>query len=107
MSVQTGAMSSAKPPPLGEVPEPLVRLRRRALQRGSAPANPPASHRDELLERLHNLRTIVPVFAEELASARRQAASLRTENRRLTERIRELQREREAHRRPRPRGLRP
>ncbi len=50
-----------------------------------------ARQREELLEHLHNLRTIVPVFAEELAGARRQLATLRIENRRLAERVRELQ----------------
>ena len=64
------------------------------------------SHREErqadrarLLARLQNLRTIVPVFAEELASARRQAARLRAarlrlENGRLVEQVRRLQHER-------------
>jgi hypothetical protein len=56
-----------------------------------------AADRDHLLERLENLRTIVPVFAHELASARRQTAALRFENSRLLERIRELQRK---HARP-------
>jgi hypothetical protein len=46
--------------------------------------------RDHLLERLQHLRGILPVFAQELASARRQAASLRIENSRLTEEIRRL-----------------
>ena len=36
--------------------------------------------RDRLLDRLQNLRTVVPVLAEELASARREAAALRREN---------------------------
>jgi hypothetical protein len=40
----------------------------------------------------------VPVFAEELASARRQAAGLRRENGRLLERIREMQRPSRARR---------
>jgi hypothetical protein len=53
-----------------------------------------ASQRDALLGRLQHLRTIVPVFAQELASARRQAAALRQENRKLLERIQELQRDR-------------
>ena len=53
-----------------------------------------ASHRDALLDRLQHLRTIVPVFAQELASARRQTAALRLENRRLLQRIQELQRDR-------------
>jgi hypothetical protein len=47
---------------------------------------------DHLLDRLQKLRTIVPVSARELASAPPKAAALRLENRRLLERIRELQR---------------
>lgn len=53
-----------------------------------------ASERDYLLDRLQNLRAILPVFAQELASARRQAARLRLENASLTEQVRELQRQR-------------
>ncbi len=49
--------------------------------------------RDHLLERLHHLRTIVPVFAQELVSVRRQAAQLRVENRRLEQEVRRLQRD--------------
>jgi chromosome segregation ATPase len=64
-----------------------------------ARASAKASSREDLLERLHSLRTIVPVFAQELASARRQAAALRVENRRLQERVQELHRERDAARR--------
>jgi hypothetical protein len=50
--------------------------------------------REHLLDRLHSLRTIVPVFAHELASARRQAARLRTENGRLLAEVQRLQRQR-------------
>ncbi len=50
-----------------------------------------ASERDYLLERLQNLRAVLPVFAQELASARRQAAQLRLENAGLTEQLRGLQ----------------
>ncbi len=50
--------------------------------------------REHLLARLHKLRTIVPVFAHELASARHQAAQLRAENRKLVEQVRLLQRRR-------------
>jgi hypothetical protein len=56
------------------------------------PVNVHAVDRDHLLDRLHNLRAIVPVFAQELASARRQAAALRIENRKLRERVQQLQR---------------
>lgn len=51
-----------------------------------------AGDREHLLERLHNLRTILPVFAQELAGGRRQAARLRVENGRLAEEVRRLQR---------------
>jgi len=46
-----------------------------------------AYEREMLLDRLTNLRTIVPVLAEELASARRQLAGMRRENRLLQERL--------------------
>jgi hypothetical protein len=49
------------------------------------------SDREHLLDRLHNLRTIVPVLATELANARRQAAHLGVENRKLTEQLRRAQ----------------
>ena len=50
--------------------------------------------RDHLLERLHHLRTILPAFARELASSRRQAAALRVENRGLVEEVRRLRAQR-------------
>jgi hypothetical protein len=43
--------------------------------------------RDHLLDRLQHPRAIVPVFAQELASARRQAARLRPELHAPLERI--------------------
>jgi hypothetical protein len=52
------------------------------------------SDRDHLLERLQHLRGILPVFAQELASARRQAAALRVENRGLEEEVRLLRKRR-------------
>lgn len=54
---------------------------------------PPASakiDREHLLDRLQHLRGILPVFAQELANARRQAAALRVENRGLLEEVRRL-----------------
>ena len=45
------------------------------------------NERDQLLERLQHLRTIVPVFARELAESRRQAAGLRLENAQLRRRL--------------------
>jgi hypothetical protein len=46
--------------------------------------------REYLLDRLMHLRAILPSFAEELAAARRQAASLRVENRLLIGELRRL-----------------
>jgi hypothetical protein len=69
----------------------------------------PEAHRDadraHLLDRLQSLRTIVPVFAQELASARRQAAQLRMENGRLREQVRQLQQKRTSINRRRGLGL--
>jgi len=60
--------------------------------------------RDHLLDRLHQLRKLVPAFAEELGSARRETATLRLEYRRLLDQVRRLQREhgRTAHGTRRP-----
>jgi hypothetical protein len=66
--------------------------------RTPAASRPNGDDREHLLDRLQDLRTIVPVFAHELASTRRETAALRLENSRLFERIRELQRK---HARPR------
>jgi hypothetical protein len=49
--------------------------------------------RDQMLDRLQHLRTILPVFAQELATARRHAAQLRRDNRRLLEEVHRLQRQ--------------
>lgn len=46
----------------------------------------------DALERLAQLRRILPLLGEELATARREAARLRLENRRLSERMMELER---------------
>jgi hypothetical protein len=61
----------------------------RATGRGAG-----GSDRDHLLERLHRLRTILPVFAQELASSRRRAAALRVENRGLVDEVRRLRAQR-------------
>jgi hypothetical protein len=60
-----------------------------------------AVEREQLLDRLVQLRAIVPAFAKELARARRQAATLRIENRGLLTEVRRLQRERRQTREPR------
>jgi hypothetical protein len=52
--------------------------------------------RDKLIDRLSSLRRMLPVLAQEMASARRQAARLTVDNRRLTEQVRELRAELEA-----------
>lgn len=49
--------------------------------------------REHLLDRLNRLRAILPAFAEELASSRRQTAALRNENRGLLAEVRRLQRQ--------------
>jgi regulator of replication initiation timing len=53
-----------------------------------------AIDRDALLDRLHQLRTVIPAFAQELADVRRTAARLRTDNRRLLAEVHRLRRER-------------
>lgn len=50
--------------------------------------------REQLLDRLQSLRGVLSAFAHEATSARRHAARLRVENRRLLEEVRRLQRER-------------
>jgi hypothetical protein len=52
--------------------------------------------REQLLDRLRNLRSILPVFAQEVASARRATARPRKENGRLREQVRQLQHRRAA-----------
>jgi hypothetical protein len=54
-----------------------------------------AVDRNQLLDRLHQLRTIIPVFAQELAGVRRVADQLRTDNRRLLAEVQRLQGTRE------------
>ena len=56
-----------------------------------------ARDREQMLERLNSLRAILPIFARELASARREAARLRVQNRRLTGQIEKLRGTRGTH----------
>lgn len=56
--------------------------------------------REQLTDRLRSLRRMLPVLAQEMAAARRQAAHLRIDNRRLSEQVRELRAQLEA-RKPR------
>lgn len=90
-----------------------VRAKGRALQGDRRPEGATAVgidrelDREQLLERLRNLRTIVPVFAQELSSARRQVRRLSVENGRLLEQVRLLQRQRaDLDGRPRGRSVR-
>jgi hypothetical protein len=48
--------------------------------------------REHVLDRLIQLRAILPATAQELAGARRQAAALRMQNRRLAAEVRRMQR---------------
>jgi hypothetical protein len=52
-----------------------------------------AREREQLTDRLHSLRRVLPVLAQEMAAARRQAAHLRLDNRRLADQVRELRAE--------------
>jgi hypothetical protein len=73
---------------------PQVSAKRLARSSSTIPtAAAEALDRDQLLDRLQHLRTILPVFAQELATARRHTAQLRKDNRRLLEEIHRLQRE--------------
>ena len=58
---------------------------------GDDPARSIGSHpsQAEAIGRLEQLRKVVPVFAHELVSARREAAQLRTENAWLQEQLRQ------------------
>jgi pyruvate/2-oxoglutarate dehydrogenase complex dihydrolipoamide acyltransferase (E2) component len=67
--------------------------------RQDSAAGEPASHaweREQLTDRLRSVRRMLPVLAQEMAAARRQAAHLRLDNRRLTEQVRELRAQLEA-----------
>jgi phage shock protein A len=52
---------------------------------------PPGADAAALLERLQKLRNLLPVFAQETAAARREAAQLRLQNTTLQTRIDELE----------------
>ncbi len=52
-----------------------------------------SADREQLLDRLQHMRAMLSAFAHEAASARRHAARLRVENRRLLEAVHRLRRE--------------
>lgn len=56
-----------------------------------------AHEREQMLDRLSSLRRVLPALAQEMAVARRQAARLRSDNRRLAEQVRQLRKALEAH----------
>jgi predicted nuclease with TOPRIM domain len=56
-----------------------------------------AHEREQMLDRLSNLRRVLPALAQEMAVARRQAARLRSDNRRLAEQVRRLRKALEAY----------
>jgi hypothetical protein len=58
----------------------------------SAPSRGEVLDRERLLDSLTHLRSVVPVFAQELVSARREASRLRVENGWLIEQVRQLKR---------------
>jgi hypothetical protein len=70
-------------PPAQPPFEPAARLHLR-------PTNPEEREREQLLDRLQSLRRALPVLAQEMAAARRQAARLRSDNRKLSEQVRRL-----------------
>ncbi len=57
------------------------------------PSNPVRADTDagELVDRLQKLRKLLPAFAQETASARREAARLRLQNTKLQTRLAELE----------------
>jgi phage shock protein A len=62
----------------------------RAARLPAEPATTEGREREQLLDRLQSLRRALPVLAQEMAAARRQAARLRTDNRKLSEQVRKL-----------------
>jgi hypothetical protein len=97
------ARSAARPDVGVDATAPSPLLRRRRRRTTGAAARPAETHaaedpgdqatldRDHLLERLHELRVLVPAFAQELAGVRRVAARLRSDNRRLLAEVQRLQ----------------
>jgi hypothetical protein len=78
--------SSRQRQPLRGLDAPAPRLPGHAI--GSE-----AWERDQLIDRLRSLRRVLPVLAQEMATARRQAARLKIDNRHLTDQVRELRAE--------------
>jgi phosphatidylserine/phosphatidylglycerophosphate/cardiolipin synthase-like enzyme len=83
----TSRARAATTAPLAKAPVAKRRARATATE---------AAERDQLLDRLRSLRRVLPALAQEMAAARRQAAHLRIDNRRLTNQVRELRAELQA-----------
>lgn len=66
---------------------------REEIDAGAPPELLAAREREQLIDKLQSLRRALPVLAQEMATARRQAAHLKLDNRRLTEQVRELRAE--------------
>jgi phage shock protein A len=90
-AVPTTAPLSEPPLQLQQEPDPqLVALAAASSDIAAYRPAPDASDRDQMLERMRSLRRALPVLAQEMAAARRQAARLRADNRKLTEQVRQL-----------------
>jgi hypothetical protein len=86
--VSTTAVAQPRPPRASAAPARSARAPSEAATE--------AWERNQLLDRLRSLRRALPVLAQEMAAARRQAAHLRIDNRRLTDQVRELRAELQA-----------
>lgn len=75
---------------------PLAGLDASALRLPSHKIGSERWEREQLIDRLRSLRRVLPILAQEMASARRQAARLAVDNRRLNEQVRELRAELES-----------
>jgi hypothetical protein len=77
-------------PAAAQTPSSLGQVGRTTGRPAARDAAAEAREREQLLDRLRSLRRVLPVLAQEMAAARRQAAHLRLDNRRLTDQVREL-----------------
>jgi hypothetical protein len=77
-------------PAAAQTPPALSPLGRSVDNPTARDAATQAREREQLLDRLRSLRRVLPVLSQEMAAARRQAAHLRLDNRRLSDQVREL-----------------
>lgn len=71
-------------------PSPSIARQSQPVDLSAGKPGTEAWERDQMLDRLRSLRRVLPALAQEMAAARRQAARLRTDNRRLSEQVRQL-----------------